>query len=453
MSNESPFDAVLEQHGELILATSAKVVASAVFVSGRDVDEAARNSAPLPPTMLGPDALYTIDVDSEREQVTLTLPDGRSRSARRVGDQGCIILAPDEEPRFTPHAVESALGDPSTTPWPLGDAEADAGSSPLLPGDLDDAVAAAFANPDDHTAAFVVVHRGQLVAERYGDGIDRDTQLESWSMGKSLTAALVGVLMADGAFELDDAAPVPAWQAADDPRREIRIRDLLQMSSGLEFSSSDGPLDWLDTGYPDHIRVYSGGLDTFDFVLSRPAEHPRQTVGRYRNCDPLMLGYLIQQEARERGEEYLTFPQRALFDRIGIRRQVLETDAHGNFLLTGFDYGTARNWARIGLLYLNDGVFLGERVLPAGFAEFCRTPAPAWDQPEYGGQCWLNGVGAWDLPASTMVMAGDGGQHVFVDPTHDLVIVRMGHRRGKATYQAGLCAAQREVLTAIERRS
>ena len=92
----------------------------------------------------------------------------------------------------------------------------------------------------------------------------------------------------------------------------------------------------------------------------------------------------------KRGENFLTWPQRALFDRIGIRRQVLETDPYGNFLITGYDYGTARNWARIGLLYLQDGMWQGQRILPEGWATFVSTPAPTWKRPEYGGFFWLN---------------------------------------------------------------
>ena len=101
---------------------------------------------------------------------------------------------------------------------------------------------------------------------------------------------------------------------------------------------------------------------------------------------------------RRSGEEYLTLPQRQLFDRIGIRRQVLETDPYGNFLLTGYDYGTARNWARIGLLYLQDGVWQGERILPEGWTKFVSTLAPAWKRPVYGGFFWINGDGDWNLP-------------------------------------------------------
>ena len=135
-----------------------------------------------------------------------------------------------------------------------------------------------------------------------------------------------------------------------------------------------------------------GAVDAFKYAITSPVEFAPGTVGRYRNSDPMALGFLVQQAVRKRGDEYLTFPQRALFDAIGIRRQVLEPDPWGNFLLSGYDYGTARNWARLGLLYLRDGVWQGKRLLPEGWATFVGTPAPAWRRPEYGGMFWVNGI-------------------------------------------------------------
>ena len=170
------------------------------------------------------------------------------------------------------------------------------------------------------------------------------------------------------------------------------------MSSGLRFIAGQDPDYTPDKGYPDHTLIYTGAIDAFKHSMTRPLQFPPNTEGRYRNSDPLMIGWLIKQAVTKRGEDYLTYPQRALFDRIGIRRQVLETDPYGNFLLSGYDYGTARNWARIGLLYLQDGMWQGQRLLPEGWATFVSTPAPAWKQPIYGGLFWVNGDGAWNVP-------------------------------------------------------
>jgi CubicO group peptidase (beta-lactamase class C family) len=308
----------------------------------------------------------------------------------------------------------------------------------------------AFADPEGLTAAVVVVYKGQIVGERYMPGITKDTQLESWSMGKSLNATLVGLEVQRGSFGLDDPAPVPAWRRSGDPRGAIRVRDVMQMSSGLSFTGQDDRHLDQTTQYHDHFFIYAGAVNAYAYATSSPVEFAPGVVGRYRNCDPMTLGFLVRQAVEARGEEYLTYPQRALFDRIGIRRQVLETDPWGNFLISGYDYGTARNWARLGLLYLQDGMWNGQRLLPAGWARFVSTPAPAWKRKEYGGQFWVNAEGQWSLPRDAYFMSGAGGQHTFVVPSHELVVVRMGHQRGAAVGTTLLNQALAAIVAAIE---
>jgi CubicO group peptidase (beta-lactamase class C family) len=272
-------------------------------------------------------------------------------------------------------------------------------------------------------------------------------QLESWSMAKSLTATLVGRLIQMGRLELWQPAPVPAWQNAEgDPRADIRIADLLRMSSGLRFSNTDATPGQMARsfvpGQVDHRLGYVAPIDAYAFSVSRDAEFPPNTVGRYRNSDPWTLGYIVRRTVEnELGEEYLTWPQRALFDEIGIRRFTLETDPYGNFLMTGYNFGTPRNWARLGLLYLQRGVWNGTRLLPEEFVDFVRTPAPAWPNQEYGGFFWLNtkdpneptrGGRLPTLPLDTYMASGAGDQSTYIIPSQDLVIVVMSHR-GRAS--------------------
>jgi CubicO group peptidase (beta-lactamase class C family) len=308
----------------------------------------------------------------------------------------------------------------------------------------------ALAEPEALTAALLIVHRGRILAERYAPGVDRETQLESWSMGKTILALLLGLLVKDGTYRLDDPVPVPAWRAPGDPRAPIRISDLVRMSSGLACTSPFDPEP--PEGYPDHLLVYTGAIDAHAFALGRPVQYPPGAEGRYRNCDALVVGWLVEEAVRRRGEDPLAFPQRALFDRIGIRRQVLETDPFGHFLLTGYDLGTARNWARIGLLLLQDGVWQGERLLPDGFVRFLRTPAPAWRRaPVYGGLVWLNFAGQWRVPTDGFYAAGAGGQLTIVVPSRELVVVRMGHQRGGPAAREGLNEALGILTEALPR--
>jgi CubicO group peptidase (beta-lactamase class C family) len=151
---------------------------------------------------------------------------------------------------------------------------------------------AAFADANAMTAAFLVVYRGRIVAERYAPGITRDTQLESWSMGKSLAATLFALLVKDGTYTLEQPAPVPLWRAAGDPRGAIRNIDLLRMSAGLRFLGNQEP--GASETYPDHYYIYTGAIDAFDYSITRPQEYPPNTDGRYRNCDPLTITYLAK---------------------------------------------------------------------------------------------------------------------------------------------------------------
>ncbi len=417
-----------------------------MFVSGRTPEDVAAGSAyffvPRAEQSL---VKWSIDRQAGTARASLG---ATTREARYYGDQGCIIENPASPGiHFTPVAVKTALPSAASQPWPMGD-RVDAAAAPAIDrAKIDAAVAAAFADPAAMTAAFLVLYKGQIVAERYATGISAETQLESWSMGKSLAATLFALLVKDGTYRLEQPAPVPLWQKPGDPRGAIRNIDLLRMSAGLKFLGNQEP--GADETYPDHYYIYTGGIDAFDYSITRPQEYPPNTDGRYRNSDPLTITYLAKLAVTKRGENFLTWPQRALFDRIGIRRQVLETDPYGNFLITGYDYGTARNWARIGLLYLQDGVWQGQRVLPEGWATFVSTPAPAWKRPEYGGLFWLNRIGTWNLPADAYFAAGAGGQNTWIVPSKDLVIVRMGHMRGQGPARRATNAALALVVEAV----
>jgi CubicO group peptidase (beta-lactamase class C family) len=435
-----------EAIARLGLAGPAKRYCSGIWVSGRDPEEALRNSVLLGRQLVEAyeTGALTLAVDDERRIVSATRG-GVTARARHFGDQGCVILRPEtDQPLFTPRRVVSSLPAAAASPWPMGDLLPDT----PLPADvngalLDQAARTLFANDLDRRAAFIVVHRGSIVKEQYGSGAHPHMQLESWSMGKSMTATLVGRLVQMRRLDLWQRAPVPEWQnAPDDPRAAIRVADLLRMSSGLRFSGGGSTPEQMAASYipgeADHGLGYSAPIDVFQLSTSRDAEHPPNTVGRYRNSDPWTLGSIVRRVIEnDLGEEYLTWPQRVLFDKIGIRRFVAETDIYGNFILTGYNYGTARDWARLGLLYLQRGVWNGERLLPEEFVDFVRTPAPAWDEPVYGGLFWLNtadGSGRGrripSLPPDTYNAAGAGNQSTYVIPSRDLVIVVMSHRAG-----------------------
>ena len=302
------------------------------------------------------------------------------------------------------------------------------------------------------TAAFVVTWKGRIIAERYGTGISQTTPLESWSMGKSLTATLMGILIQQGAYDLWQPAPIPEWQGTGDMRARIRIGDILHMSSGLRTRAPQDP-DFDSSGpYPDHLYLYTGTVDSFKYAATRPLQWPPNTVGRYRNTDPVLINYLVRLAVEKRKEVYHAFPQRALFDKIGIRTMVLDTDPFGNFLTHGYELGSGRDWARLANLYLQDGVWNGERILPEGFVKFVSTLAPAWEadrRPIYGGFFWLNGDNSFPAPRDAYYMSGVGGQTVLIVPSHDLVVVRLGHYKGVVPGGRALRTAVSTLMEAV----
>jgi len=253
----------------------------------------------------------------------------------------------------------------------------------------------------------------------------------SWSQGKSITAALIGVLVEQGALTLDQRAPVAEWSGADDPRRAITIADLLHMSSGLDFNNFGlGNEASLSTDN-HHFRIYFDGINVFEHAVSFPLAEEPNTRWRYLNSDPLTLGKIVRETVEARGENYHAFPWTALFDKIGIKNAVLETDAWGNFIMTGYDYMSARDWARFGLLHIQDGVWEGERILPEGWSDFVSTPAPASPNRAYGGMFWLNAGGAYDrMPPDAYWPAGFMGQNTVIIPSREVVIVRLGPSPG-----------------------
>ena len=413
----------------------AKILCSGVFITGLDPADAAANVGGF----ISPfdERRHVVDtvVDYEQERVALTLPDGVIRTAKRYQNQGCVAHGIGEDSvHFAPTAVERNLPPAATTPWPMGDVLSDASwPSEIDMEKVEEALDIGFGPAEARTLGLVVTYKGRILGERYGEGIDIHTPLESWSMTKSLTGTLMGVLIQQGTYELWQSAPVPEWQEPGDPRQEIRIGDIMRMSSGIKINAPSDP-DYDRDIYADHFYLYTATSNSYEWAATRPQEWPPNTIGRYRNTDPVLTSYLIRLGVEGRGQDYHSFPQHDLFDKIGIRDGLIETDPQGNFLGQGLAFMPARDWARLGNLYLQDGVWEGERILPEGYVEYASTLAPTWvsdGRLQYGGAFfWVNGQGNQGLPESAYSMRGAGGQSTTIIPTHDLVVVRLGKYTG-----------------------
>jgi len=278
------------------------------------------------------------------------------------------------------------------------------------------------------TRAVLVIHNGRIAAERYADGITKNTPLIGWSMSKSVTSALIGILVKQGKLSLKGPAPVPEWSAPDDPRHKITIDQLLRMSSGLEFEE-----EYETKPVADVNRMFFTKEDMDAFAASFPLEAAPEETWSYSSGTTNILSGIIQRSFASR-EEYWRFPREALFNKLGMRSASIDTDATGMFIGAAFVYACARDWARFGLLYLHDGVWEGERILPEDWVKYTATPTPKAPKGEYGAQFWLNkGLPGHPesrafpaLPQDMFYCQGYQGQYTVIIPSKNLVVVRLG---------------------------
>jgi CubicO group peptidase (beta-lactamase class C family) len=298
---------------------------------------------------------------------------------------------------------------------------------------LDAALDAAFEprgwNGLPDTRALLVVHRGAVVAERYAPGFGPDSRMQSWSMAKTVTQALVGILVGQKRLDLHAPAPVPEWHANDDPRGAITLDQLLHMSSGLDNADGGTGPD----SFVSRLLFGPGSLDVFAYASNVASISAPDTHWAYSTGTSMIVAGIVGRTVGGGPTEMLAFMRRELFDPIGVRTAVPEFDAAGTFLGGAWMWATARDWGRIGYLYLRDGMWDGDRVLPEGWVDYSRTPAPAPNNGVYGAHLWLNREPKADQlapipggPHSAFCLWGNGGQMVVVVPTRDLVIVRLG---------------------------
>ncbi|MBI5547040.1 MAG: serine hydrolase [Deltaproteobacteria bacterium] len=276
------------------------------------------------------------------------------------------------------------------------------------------------------TRAVVVVHRGRIVAERYATGFGATQRMPGWSMTKSIFNALIGVLVGEGKLVVDEPADVPEWSKPGDRRGTITLDHLLRMSSGLDWSE-----DYYDPIRSDVLAMLlgPGRQDMARFSADRDLAHEPGTFWSYSSGSSNVLSGIVR---RATGDRYVSFPSEALFEPLGMNSVVLEKDGAGTFVASSYSYATARDFARLGLLFLRDGVWEGRRLLPTGWVDYSRTPAPASLDGGYGAALWLNAGRPgkplpWPgVPVDAFAATGKDGQLVAIVPSLDLVVVRLG---------------------------
>jgi CubicO group peptidase (beta-lactamase class C family) len=410
----------------------AQTLCGGLFISGRD-----------------PQSLLDEDLAGKGYELLVFFQPEIARQAKRVsasafgvGRQtaifreglGCTLLDGRAEAELEAEGGLVPPADPQNKDalWPDGE-RVELGALPdgVDGSALERAIDNVFAEPDPahprRTRALVVVQGDRIVAERYAPGFTSAMPLIGWSISKSATNALIGLRVGDGKLALTDTALMPEWRGKDDPRRAITLDELMRMTSGLAFDESYGDRE------SDVVRMLFAQGDKAAFAAEMPLLAPADTHWAYSSGTTTILAGVLRETFGEE-RDYLRYPKTRLFEPLGMRSAVLEPDASGTFAASSFLYATARDFARLGLLFLHDGVWQGTRILPEGWVDYSLTATPLSPDGEYGAHVWLKlpespRGGEPPMPDDAYYMLGHDEQVVAVVPSRNLVIVRLGLTR------------------------
>jgi hypothetical protein len=370
-----------------------------------------------------------------------------SHAAFREG-LGCVLVHGTKEP-YLLRTDFAALKTPKTPPL-LGEIAPPTvvePTDPRLKAALDHAFEEPPAPPFRRTKAVVVVHDGRVIAERYADGIGVDTPLLGFSMTKSVINALLGILTVQGVVTPSFPAPIPEWRAASDPRREIEVEHLMRMTTGLALDETNSGFD------PSDQMVYLHD-DMAGFAVKAPLIAPPGTRWHYSSATTEILAKIIR-DAVGGPEQTLAFAWRELFNPLGMRNVTLEFDGAGTLQGTTYMLASARDWARFGLLYLNDGVVGGRRILQDEWVDFS---AAATLDTDYGAGFWTNrseheyakGRVRLGIPRDAFYASGNLGQRVLIIPSQHMVVVRLGDSVDPTGDIRGFGRLVKEVIAAVQ---
>ncbi len=400
---------------DILTGFASKSVASGVFVAGRTLESVEQGDNDFFPVMLSSNK-----VDFEEKSVTSGVFGIKKRKALFVEGLGAILVNEDFDPQMSfdvPRRDKSS----EELPFPYGELpQKDTVFLELDHDKLLKVVEDAFDKPgeeDKRTRSLLVVYKDQIVAERYEDGFDRLTPVLGWSMTKSITSTIYGILVKKGKIDIDQVTGLEEWSSDD--RSSITYNDLLHMNSGLEWEEDYNTLS-------DVTRMLYLESDMGRMQIDKPlVGEPDQTWNYSSGTTNLLAGPLLKQ-VFDSQQEYLDFWYRELLDKIGMHSALIETDLSGSFVGSSYGWANTRDWARFGLLYLKQGNWNGEQIIDSSWVEYVSTPTRTSDG-RYGAQFWLNAGGHYpDAPRDLFSANGYQGQYVFIIPSKNLVIVRTG---------------------------
>ena len=413
----------------IISAYGAKNLCSCVLVAGRNPETVKKEELGWGFVKFG-----TFNVNYQDSSATGSVIGLAERKAIYRKKLGCSVLVGISEEEFRNQGNKNFVP-PSysqdTIPWPSGNLNRDSSVSEASKRKLDIVLDSAFSEPSKvpqrRTRAVLILHNGKIIAERYADGFDANTVLTGWSMAKTATNALVGILVEQGKLDIYKPAPISEW--SNDDRKLITVNDLLHANSGL---------DWVeDYGNPSGatIMLYES-RDMGKYAVQSKQKYKVGEKFLYSSGTTNILSRIIRQTVGEK--QYYNFPYQQLFYKIGMLSATFETDAGGTFVGSSYILATARDWARFGLLYFNNGIWNKEKIFPEGWVKYSTTPASGTPLGEYGAQMRLNAGQPGnpqnrllpDVPTDAFWADGFEGQSVFIVPSEKLVVVKLSLSHG-----------------------
>lgn len=398
----------------IISGYSAKNMSSSVFLAGRTLEITDNQDNNFSPIDLAEDK-----VDYKDKSATASVYGFMKRKAIYKEGLGSILVLDDFE-EDTKFLIPNRTKSINNLSYPYGNGEQkDTVFSEVNYDDLQTAVSNAFDINDEYikkTRAVVVIYKDQIIAEKYANGFDKDSKILGWSMTKSVTSAILGVLEKQGKITINKSNLFPEWE--NDERSKITLNDLLHMNSGLEWNEDYNTMS-------DVTKMLFLDKDMAKTQLNKPLTgEPNNSWNYSSGTTNLLSGYIRNQFKTH--QEYLDFWYAELIDKIGMSSMVIETDLSGNYVGSSYGWATPRDWAKFGLLYLHKGNWNGEQLLNESWVNYTAIPTNG-SKGEYGAHFWLNAGGVYpNAPKDLFSCNGYQGQHVFIIPSKDMVIVRMG---------------------------
>lgn len=405
----------------IITGLTAKGMCSSVFFADKDPERVYAEDLSFFPV-----SLAKAKVNYEERSVTATLFGLAKRKAIYREGLGAVIVleTPEEELLAESFDIPDPGYSQDTIPWPKGDVLPESLPEGVNYTRLETIIGDAFDPPDTEplkkTLGVAVVYDNALIAEKYLERYDLYTEFHGWSMTKSITSAMVGILTGDGRMDVKAVVDIPEWK--NDGWGETTLENLLYMNSGLK---------WVENYFTisEATIMLMQSDDMYKYTVGMTSEHAPGSIWKYSSGDANLISGLIRR-AVGKDELYHQLPYTRLMHRIGMLNTLIETDAAGNFVSSSYSYGTTRDWARFGMLYLNDGVFAGDTILPPGWVNYTRQPAPNSNET-YAAAFWLQEPKPLnelsDVPDDIFFADGFLGQRIYIMPSKKLVVVRMGY--------------------------